>query len=214
MTSHHYCLAVFHLPPSCLSPSGMVLIVPSVDTHQTLVSQQESCQVFLDLSMGAVPSTPCFIQPFTKSMYSFHSINPHHITLLFKTSANFSTPTLLSSTLFLSLTSNKTDRSYTTGQMTGRKRRQFSCRDMLKVMVESSMAQCRRDFLWNRMLIGIHEEGEGRRKHRSEPSEEARVPVSLQVLLQRREHDTVVVSTSARHASALISKPGHMVYMV
>ena len=65
---------------------------------------------------------------------------------------------------------------------------------MLKVMVESSMAQCRRDFLWNRMLIGIHEEGEGRRKHRSEPSEEARDPVSPRVLLQCIEYHTLVVS--------------------
>ena len=45
------------------------------------------------------------------------------------------------------------------------------------MMVESSVAQCRRDFLWNRMLIGFYDDSEGRRKHRSEPTEEARDPV-------------------------------------
>ena len=50
-------------------------------------------------------------------------------------------------------------------------------REMLKVMVESSVAQCRRDFLWNRMLIVFYDDGEGRRKHRSEPADEARDPV-------------------------------------
>ena len=56
-------------------------------------------------------------------------------------------------------------------------------RFLMQQMVEVAMAQCRRDILWNRMLLGDMAEEGTRRKHRSgwtEP-EEPKDPVSARI---------------------------------